>query len=55
MIKAFGAWGEKQLYGRIYDGVLRSTFIIDEKGVIERVIDKVVTKNHAQQILGAGE
>lgn len=55
VIKAFGAWGEKQLYGRIYDGVLRSTFIIDEKGVIERVIDKVVTKNHAQQILEAGE
>ena len=55
VIKAFGAWGEKQLYGRIYDGVLRSTFIIDEKGVIERVIDKVVTKNHAQQILETGE
>lgn len=55
LIRAFGAWGQKQLYGRIYDGVLRSTFIINEKGVIERVIDKVVTKNHAQQILDAGE
>lgn len=56
LIKAFGAWGQKQLYGRIYDGVLRSTFIINGKGIIERVIDKVVTKNHAQQILEeAGE
>lgn len=55
VIKAFGAWGQKQLYGRIYDGVLRSTFIINGKGIIERVIDKVVTKNHAQQILEAVE
>lgn len=55
LIKAFGAWGEKQMYGKTYDGVLRSTFIINEKGIIERVIDKVVTKNHAQQILEAGE
>ncbi|MBK9487811.1 MAG: thioredoxin-dependent thiol peroxidase [Haliscomenobacter sp.] len=51
VIKLFGAWGEKQMYGKTYDGVLRSTFIINEKGVIERVIDKVVTKAHAQQIL----
>ena len=51
VIKLFGAWGEKQMYGKTYDGVLRSTFIINEKGVIERVIDKVVTKTHAQQIL----
>ena len=50
--KLFGAWGEKQMYGKTYEGVLRSTFIIDENGVIERVIEKVDTKNHAQQILG---
>jgi thioredoxin-dependent peroxiredoxin len=49
--KIFGAWGEKMMYGKTYEGLLRSTFIIDEKGVIERVIDKVDTKNHAQQIL----
>ncbi|AEE50867.1 thioredoxin-dependent thiol peroxidase [Haliscomenobacter hydrossis] len=52
VIKLFGAWGEKQMYGKTYDGVLRSTFIINEEGIIERVIDKVVTKTHAQQILG---
>ena len=51
VIKLFGAWGEKQMYGKTYDGVLRSTFIINEEGIIERVIDKVVTKAHAQQIL----
>ena len=37
--------------GRVFDGVWRTTFVIDEKGIIERVITKVVTKNHAQQIL----
>jgi peroxiredoxin Q/BCP len=51
VIQAFGAWGEKTLYGKTYDGVLRSTFIINEKGLITQVIDKVNTKNHAQQIL----
>ena len=50
--EAFGAWGEKMMYGRKYMGILRSTFIIDEKGKIETVIDKVDTKAHAQQILG---
>ncbi len=51
VIKGFGAWGRKKFMGREYDGVLRSTFIIDGKGVIERVIDKVKTKAHAAQIL----
>ncbi len=50
--EAFGAWGEKMMYGRKYMGILRSTFIIDEKGKIETVIDKVDTKAHSQQILG---
>lgn len=49
--KNFGIWGEKQLYGRKYMGVFRTTFIIDENGIIEEVITKVDSKNHAQQIL----
>lgn len=49
-LKAYGAWGKKKFMGREYDGVLRSTFIIDEKGEIVEVIDKVKTKTHAQQI-----
>lgn len=48
---AFGAWGEKKLYGRTYMGVIRSTFVIDEKGKIERVIEKVDTKAHSKQLL----
>lgn len=50
IIKAFGAWGEKKLYGKTYDGLLRSTFIIDEEGRIEEVIAKVKTSDHAAQI-----
>jgi peroxiredoxin Q/BCP len=49
--EAFGAWGEKSMYGRKYMGILRSTFVIDEKGVIEKVIDKVDTKAHTAQLL----
>ena len=52
IIKAFGAWGEKKLYGKVYEGILRKTFIFDEKGILVDVIDKVNTKNHAEQILG---
>lgn len=51
VIKSFGVWGRKKFMGREYDGVLRTTFIIDEQGKIERVIDKVKTKAHAAQIL----
>lgn len=51
-IKAFGAWGEKKLYGKTYDGILRKTFIFNENGILEEIIDKVNTKNHAEQILG---
>ncbi len=50
---AYGAWGPKQLFGKHYDGVLRSTFVINEKGVIELVFDKVNSKEHAEQILEA--
>lgn len=49
--KKFGVWGPKQMYGRTYDGIHRTTFIIDEQGIIEKVIDKVDTKAHAEQIL----
>ena len=51
MIQAFGAWGEKSLYGRKYMGTLRETFIFDETGTLVEIIDKVDTKNHAAQIL----
>lgn len=52
IIKAFGAWGEKKLYGKTYEGILRKTFIFNENGILEEIIDKVDTKNHAEQILG---
>lgn len=47
----YGTWVEKSLYGRKYMGTARKTFVIDEKGIIEQVIDKVNTKDHAAQIL----
>ena len=50
MIQAFGAWGEKTLYGKKYMGTLRQTFIFDENGILTEIIDKVDTKNHAEQI-----
>ena len=48
---AFGTWVEKSMYGRKYMGTARTTFVIDEKGVIEDIIEKVDTKNHTAQIL----
>lgn len=51
-IQAFGAWGEKKMAGRTYMGIIRTTFVINAEGVIERVITKVDTKNAARQILG---
>jgi peroxiredoxin Q/BCP len=50
LIKAFGAWGEKNMYGKSYEGILRTTFLISETGVVENVIEKVNTKNHAVQV-----
>lgn len=47
----YGTWGEKSMYGRKYMGTLRTTFVIDEKGKIQEIIEKVDTKNHASQIL----
>lgn len=51
IVEAYGVWAEKSMYGRKYMGVLRTTFIIDANGIIEKVITKVDTKNHAAQIL----
>ncbi|MDI3527988.1 MAG: thioredoxin-dependent peroxiredoxin [Tenuifilum sp.] len=47
----YGAWGEKKMYGRTYFGILRTTFIINEEGVITHVFTKVKTKEHVEQIL----
>ena len=51
VINAFGVWGPKKFMGKEYDGIHRTTFVIDEKGIIEEVIEKVKTKEHAAQIL----
>jgi peroxiredoxin Q/BCP len=51
VINAYGAWGLKKFMGREYEGVLRSTFVINEEGIIEEVIEKVKTKEHGDQIL----
>ena len=49
--ESYGTWVEKSMYGRKYMGTARVTFIIDEKGVIEKIIEKVKTKDHTAQIL----
>ncbi|WP_432670894.1 thioredoxin-dependent thiol peroxidase [Flavobacterium sp. SM2513] len=51
VIEAFGVWGPKKFMGRTYDGIHRTTFIIDENGIIDEVISDVKTKVHASQIL----
>ena len=51
VINAFGVWGPKKFMGREYDGIHRMTFLIDENGVVDRVIEKEKTKDHAAQIL----
>ncbi|KAA3621649.1 MAG: thioredoxin-dependent thiol peroxidase [Bacteroidetes bacterium] len=50
-LNAYGVWGKKKMYGREYMGVFRTTFVIDENGMIEKVFTKVKTKEHAEQIL----
>lgn len=52
VLNIFGVWGPKQFMGRKYDGIHRTTFVIDENGTVSKVIDKVKTKDHAAQILG---
>ncbi len=49
--EAFGVWGEKKFMGKIYDGIHRISFLIDEQGVIEHVFDKFKTKDHHQVVL----
>ncbi|GBF19224.1 peroxiredoxin Q/BCP [Arenibacter algicola] len=51
VINIFGVWGPKQFMGKKYDGIHRMTFVIDGDGVVEKVIDKVKTKDHAAQLL----
>ena len=51
LLQAFGAWGEKKMYGKVTLGTLRRTFLFDEQGTLTRIIEKVDTKNHAAQIL----
>ncbi|MFH6769213.1 thioredoxin-dependent thiol peroxidase [Gaetbulibacter aquiaggeris] len=51
VINAFGVWGPKKFMGKEYDGIHRMTFLINGNGIVERVIDKVKTKDHAAQIL----
>ena len=53
IVKAYGVWGTKSMYGKTYEGIFRTTFLIDEKGVIEKVFAKVETGRHAEQILEA--
>ena len=50
ILNDYGVWGEKKMYGRSYMGVIRTTFTIDEKGIIEKIINKVDTAGHTQQI-----
>lgn len=51
VINAFGVWGPKKFMGRLFDGIHRTTFVIDEKGIIEDIITAVKTKQHTAQIL----
>ena len=51
LCNAYGVWGRKKFMGREYDGVHRTTFIINEDGMIDQIINKVETKRHSQQIL----
>ena len=50
-LKAYGVWGKKKFMGREYEGIFRNTYVIDEKGIIEKVYKKVNVKSHAQDIL----
>jgi peroxiredoxin Q/BCP len=50
ILNDYGVWGEKKMYGKSYFGVIRTTFVIDEKGIIEKIITKVETASHTEQI-----
>jgi peroxiredoxin Q/BCP len=53
IIQSFGVWGEKKFMGKVYDGIHRTTFILDKDGTVMKRIDKVKTKDHTNQILEA--
>lgn len=55
IIDKYGVWAEKQLYGRKYMGLLRTTFVIDEKGVIRKIFLRPKSKQHAEEIIAAWE
>lgn len=51
IITDYGVWGLKSMFGKKYEGILRTTFVISEKGIIEKIITKVDTENHTEQII----
>lgn len=51
VINRYGVWGEKKFMGRVFDGIIRTTFVIDQNGFITHIVDKVKTKNHGEQII----
>lgn len=51
MIKAYGAWGKKSMYGKEYDGIMRYTYVIDESGTVIKAFEKVNTETHGEEIL----
>tara|TARA_B100001750_G_scaffold181187_1_gene149737 strand:- start:62 stop:313 length:252 start_codon:yes stop_codon:yes gene_type:complete len=51
ILKDYGAWGTKKMYGREYEGIYRYTYVIDEKGIIEKAYEKVSVKTHANDVL----
>ena len=53
VLQTYGVWGEKSMYGKKYMGVLRTTFVISENGIIEEIFEKVDTKNHTNQLTKA--
>ncbi|MBL7113032.1 MAG: thioredoxin-dependent thiol peroxidase [Bacteroidales bacterium] len=53
VLKAYGAWGTKKMYGKEYEGIIRKTFVIDESGKIIKIFEKVDTKDHTNQIITA--
>lgn len=55
VLNAYTAWGEKNMYGHIKEGVFRTTFIINEKGIIEKIFKRPKVKEHTEQIIGALE
>ena len=51
MIKAYGAWGKKSMYGKEYEGIMRYTYVIDEAGTVIKAFEKVNTESHGEEIL----